>query len=82
MTQVLTSTITSKGQITIPSRLRRHLGVSVRDQVHFVIKSNEEVRLIVPKYSTIASLAGTAGKLTKPLSFKEMRKMAYQDRFK
>lgn len=38
------------------------------------------VQLLPTKYPDIASVAGTAGKLPTPLSCKEMKRIAYQDR--
>lgn len=34
------STITTKGQVTIPAEVRRHLGVDSHDQVAFVIEGD------------------------------------------
>ncbi|MBI2864482.1 MAG: type II toxin-antitoxin system PrlF family antitoxin [Chloroflexi bacterium] len=33
------STITSKGQVTIPAEVRRHLGVNTHDKIAFVIET-------------------------------------------
>jgi len=84
MTQYLTnryipSTITSKGQITLPVEVRKHLGVNVSDKVDFVITPKGDVLLTVPEYKTIADLKGAAGKLHQPLSWKEMKRIAHED---
>lgn len=76
------STITSKGQVTIPAEVRKHLGVKTRDKVVFVIESEGTVRLRAPRYTSIASLRGAAGSLKKPLSFQQMRAIAHEDREK
>ncbi len=34
----IVSTITSKGQVTIPAEVRRHLGLKTRDKISFVIE--------------------------------------------
>lgn len=39
------STLTRKGQVTIPAEVRRHLGLHPGDQVGFVM-DGEEVRLV------------------------------------
>ena len=39
--QEIFSTITSKGQVTIPVAVRRHLGVSTHDKVAFVIDGDQ-----------------------------------------
>ncbi len=74
------STITSKGQVTIPAEIRKYLGVATNEQIAFVIDDEGTVRLRVPRYPTIASLRGAAGRLKKPLPWKEMRRIAYEDR--
>jgi len=76
------STITSKGQVTIPAEVRKHLGLQMRDKVAFVIEPDGGVRLVVPRYPNIASLVGAAGSLKVPLSLHEMREIAYLDRWK
>lgn len=74
------STITSKGQVTIPAEVRRYLGVATNDKIAFVIDDQGTVRLRVPRYPTIASLKGAAGRLKHPLSWQEMQQIAYEDR--
>lgn len=76
------STITSKGQVTIPAEVRKYLGIETNDKVAFVIDDEGAVRLRVPRYPTIASLRGAAGKLKKPLSWQEIQQTAYEDRLK
>ena len=75
------STITSKGQVTIPAEIRNHLGIKTHDKLAFVIDEEGNVQLKVPRYPDIDSLAGAAGSLSKPLSWKDMRRIAYEDRF-
>ena len=77
--QEIVSTITSKGQVTIPAVVRRHLGVGTNDKVSFVIEENGEVRLSAPRYPTIQSLRGIAGSLSRPLSWQEMEEIAHED---
>jgi len=76
------STISSKGQLTIPAEVRRHLGVQSHEKIAFVIESEGEVKLRVPRYSDIDSVVGKAGSLKRPLSWHEMRKIAKEDRMK
>lgn len=42
-----TATMTSKGQITIPSRIRRRLGIDAGDRIDFVVAEDGELRLEV-----------------------------------
>jgi antitoxin PrlF len=76
------STITSKGQVTIPAEVRKYLGVTATDKIAFVIDDQGTVRLRVPRYPTVASLSGAAGRLKKPLSWQEIQQIAYEDRIK
>jgi antitoxin PrlF len=76
------STITSKGQVTIPVELRNYLGLKPYDKVAFVIDSEGNVQLRVPRDQTISSLRGAAGSLQKKLSWDEMQQIAYEDRLK
>jgi antitoxin PrlF len=76
------SSITSEGQVTIPVEVRKHLGLKTNDKVVFMIDSEGRVQLRVPRYPDVASLSGAAGSLDKPLSWQQMREIAYEDRFK
>lgn len=40
-----TATVTSKGQVTVPKKVRQHLHLEEGDQVDFVIDSEGEVHL-------------------------------------
>lgn len=79
MREVL-ATITSKGQVTIPAEVRRHLGVKTKDKIAFVLEASGTVRLRLPRYTSVASVRGAAGSLKKPLSWEEMRAIAREDR--
>ena len=52
----LTSSLTRKGQVTIPAPVRRLLGVGPHDKIEFVVSGNE-VR-IAPATSVVARTAG------------------------
>jgi antitoxin PrlF len=73
------STITSKGQVTIPAEVRKHLDLKAGDKVVFVLEDEGEVRLAVPQYPDIESLRGAAGSLKTPLSWEETLQIARQD---
>jgi antitoxin PrlF len=75
------STVTSKGQVTIPAEVREYLGIKTNDKIAFVIDKEGIVRLRVPRYPNIASLRGAAGRLPKPVSWQQMQRIAYEDRF-
>jgi AbrB family looped-hinge helix DNA binding protein len=74
------STLTSKGQVTIPADVRRHLRVKDGDKLTFVMKETGEVTVKAARFPTVASLRGVAGTLTAPLSWDEMRQTAHDDR--
>jgi len=75
------STIASKGRVTIPAEIRNHLGIKTHNKIAFVINEDGNVQLKVPRYPDIDSLVGVARSLSEPLSWKEMRRIAYEDRF-
>ncbi len=52
-----TATVTSKGQITIPKRIRQALRLSVGDRVEFVIARSGEV-LVRPGKADVGDLKG------------------------
>ncbi len=70
------STVTSKGQVTIPAEVRRHLRVERGSRISFVIEADGSVRLRTPKYPNVASLVGAAGPLKEPLSWDEALQIA------
>lgn len=74
------STVTSKGQVTIPSAVRKHLGIVAGSKLVFAIGDEGGVELHATPYSTVASLRGAAGSLEKPRSWDEMRAIAREDR--
>src|SRR5947208_16995047 len=72
----LPSTITSKGQVTIPAEVRRLLGVGTSDKVAFQITCEGDVFLTVPQYRSLAELAGAAGKLRYHTTVVDLNTMA------
>jgi len=78
MKEVL-STVTSKGQVTIPIEVRRELQIEPGDKLAFVIGELGKVELRPASYPTIASLRGAAGSLSNPLSWKDMLEIGRED---
>jgi antitoxin PrlF len=67
-----TSTVTSKGQITIPARVRTALGVDAGDRVEFVEVEKGRFAIIAATRS-VRELNGIfRGRRTKPASIQEM----------
>ena len=54
----LVSTMTSKGQVTIPVEIRRHLGMVPTDKVAFVLTDDGRVK-VRPARSTLESVIGS-----------------------
>lgn len=52
------STISSKGQVTIPADVRRHLGVGIADKVAFVLADDGTVQLRPARF-TLESVLGS-----------------------
>lgn len=51
------STITSKGQTTIPSEIRRHLKLKPGDRIQFIVESDGKV-VMVPATIDVRELKG------------------------
>lgn len=67
-----TSTLTSKGQITVPKLIRKHLHVAEGDQVDFAIAANGDVVMhrITGSVSALAGLFHRSNRKT--VSLEEM----------
>ena len=64
------STLTSKGQITLPKEVREHLGLQTGDRVNFEIRDGSVV--VEPETIDIRSLRGIARRPGKPVTLQEM----------
>lgn len=63
---VETVTVTSKGQVTIPSRMRRELGI-VRGEKLLIVREGNVIKMIpVPKLSNLAGVDKEVFKGRKP----------------
>nr|WP_153323572.1 AbrB/MazE/SpoVT family DNA-binding domain-containing protein [Sinorhizobium meliloti] len=70
---VPTSTITSKGQITIPAKVRTDMGLSAGDRVDF-IRMEDGHYAVVPASHSIRSLKGIVPRPDRPVSLEDMQK--------
>jgi AbrB family looped-hinge helix DNA binding protein len=77
--QEIVSTVTSKGQVTIPAQVRKHLRLKTKDRIVFVIEEEGTVRLAIPRYPDLSSLRGAAGSLKEPLSWQDVQQIARED---
>lgn len=66
-----TSTVTSKGQITIPKLIREQLKIQAGDKVHFFIDDSGRV-IFLPVKTDVRSLKGIVPKPKKPVSVEDM----------
>lgn len=67
------STLTSKGQITLPGKLRKKLNLHPGDQVDFIINEEDEILLKVRK-SSLRRLKGMVQKSDVSVSLRDMEK--------
>lgn len=74
----IVSTITTKGQVTIPVEVRQFLHVRSHDKIAFVIEEGQ-VRLKPLRYSSIDALRGAAGSLPHDLPWQEVLRIARED---
>ncbi len=64
------STITSKGQMTVPKAIRDRFHLDTGDRIDFVVE--DERIVLVPATRTLAELARVLPSSKKPVSLKEM----------
>ena len=67
-----TSTLTTKGQVTIPLDVRRRLGLDTGDRIEFVELGNGTFA-IRPAIDDVRSLKGLLRKSAKPVSVDDMK---------
>lgn len=72
----LVSTITSKGQVTVPIQIRRLLGLKPKAKVAFVQKK-DGIHIAIPRY-TLSTIKGAIPPLSKKYSEKEIREIAIE----
>lgn len=72
-----TATLTSKGQTTIPAKIREYLHLTGGDRIEFIIENKGKV-LIAPANIDVKELAGILPKPKKPVSLAQMDKAIRQ----
>ena len=77
MKEIIT-TMTQRGQVTVPSEVRRLLGLKPRDKVAFSIE-DDEVRL-TPARFTLESAFGSVKPATRTRDFKAISRAARDDK--
>ena len=73
---MLESTITRKGQVTIPKAIRDRLGVKEGEKVLFVMRGEEVVLKVVK--GTILDLRGSVQPSAQPEDFEKIRQSVKQ----
>jgi AbrB family looped-hinge helix DNA binding protein len=77
LTRETLSSVSPKGQVTIPAEIRQLLGVRPRDKVAFRVENGQV--LIRPARSTLDAAYCSIPALAKPLSDKQMTELAQQE---
>ncbi len=67
-----TSTVTSKGQITIPKYIRDQLKIQTGDRIHFFIDDTNGSVTFLPIKSDVRELKGIVPKPKKSISINDM----------
>jgi AbrB family looped-hinge helix DNA binding protein len=73
----IVTTMTQRGQVTVPAEVRRMLGLKPREKVAFAIDDGE-VRLRPARY-TLDTVYGSVPPLRKRLSDKEISRIAREE---
>ena len=67
-----TATLTSKGQVTIPQKVRQEMGVTAGDRIDFV-RLDDGHFAVVPASHSIRSLKGVIARPPAPVSLDDMQ---------
>ena len=70
---MLYSTLTSKGQTTIPKSVRRFLNLSPNDKIVYAIDPQKKQVALIPLHGTILDLRGSVPHKTGTIDFSELR---------
>lgn len=78
--KAMLTTLTQRGQITVPAEVRRLLGIKPREKVAFLIEDNQ-VRL-VPAPFTLETAYGSVTPTKRPEDFEEIIHQAKEEHAK
>ena len=76
----MVTTMTQKGQVTIPVEIRHLLGLKAKDKIAFSIEEGS-IRLAPAKY-TLENVYGVVKPINKPENFKKLKQIAIQEHVK
>ncbi len=73
-TTAVEATVTSKGQVTLPKELRRHLGIQRGSRIRFTIPANGAVRVepVLYDLEDLWKMADASGAARGVMTFEEM----------
>jgi len=80
MTKEIVTTMTQKGQVTIPVEIRNLLGLKAKDKIAFSIDEGN-IRLAPAKY-TLENVFGVVKPINKPEDFKKLKQIAIKEHVK
>ena len=69
------STVTAKGQVTVPAEARRRLGITPGTKLEFVVTDDGRLE-VIPRSGSVRQLKGMLPKPQIPLSLAEMQRAA------
>lgn len=67
-----TATLTSKGQVTIPKKIRDKLGLKPGDKIDFDLQTEDEVKITTVKYSILERAGSLKAPQKRPATLEEM----------
>jgi antitoxin PrlF len=67
----MTSTVTSKGQVTIPQEVRKRLRIVAGTKLEFIVRENGILE-VIPMFGSIRELKGAVPKPKRALSLEDM----------
>lgn len=74
----IVTTMTKKGQVTIPVEIRNLLGLKAKDKIAFRINKGGDIKQAKAKY-TLESVYGAVKLLKSQENFKELKKTAIKE---
>lgn len=76
--KLYTTTVTQRGQVTIPAEIRRLLGAKPRDKVTFTVQGSQVC--LRPASLTLESAYGSVKPSQRPEVFKQVSRVARDDK--
>lgn len=75
-----TATITSKGQVTVPARVREALHVSAGDELRFEPAGPDTMKVLVRRRPTVTEVAGRLASGSRADDLRTLQRDAYRAR--